>query len=90
MNNVINNFLRANWEAIRVSLALDGRYAAAFDSGNLAGEGFVNEGMGGNGPRNPVYGQTSLVRLVLILDPGPPATFWVYTAFPNYLGTPAH
>ena len=90
MNRVINDYLRANWERIRTNLALDGRHADAFDAGGLTGEGFVNSNMGGNGPPNPVYGRTSLVRIVVFLDPGPPAGFFVYTAFPNFLGTPAY
>lgn len=90
MNEAINDYLRANWEAIKMDLALEGRHAKAFDSGKLAGEGFVNESYGTSNPVKPRYARTSLVRLILVLRPGAPPSFFVYTAFPNYLGTAAY
>jgi hypothetical protein len=90
MNQVVNDYVQRNWEQIKLDMALNGRHANAFDAGTLVGEGFVNKGMGGAGSRQAVYAQTSLVRMVVTLDPGPPAGIFVYTTFPNYLGTPAY
>jgi hypothetical protein len=90
MNQVVNDYIRNNWERIRLDVAVNGKHANAFDAGTLVGEGFVNAGMGGAGPRQAAYAQTSLVRIIVNVDPGPPAGIFVYTTFPNYLGTPAY
>jgi uncharacterized membrane protein HdeD (DUF308 family) len=88
MNNTVNEYIRANWEQIKLDLSLNGRHRANFDAGHAVGEGFFNSGMGGTGPRVAVYGQTSIVRITIILDAGPPVDFYVLTTFPNILGTP--
>jgi len=90
MNSVVDSYLRANWADIVADLALNGRHVNAFDAGQLVGEGFYNTGMHGVGPRVGKYARTGLVRLVVLLDPGPPVDFFVMTSFPNALGTPAH
>lgn len=90
MNQVVEDYVRLNWEQIKLDMALNGRHATAFDAGTLVGEGFLNKGMGGAGSRQAVYAQTSLVRLIVNLDLGPPAGIFVYTIFPNHLGTPAY
>jgi hypothetical protein len=57
------------------------------------GEGFFNPNQGlpgGATNRQAVYIRTNLVRVVIHLIPGPPPDFYVFTAFPNPLGAPAH
>ena len=39
MNRVVNEHLSSNWEKIRSDLAVNGRYEATFNQGNLTGEG---------------------------------------------------
>ena len=85
MNRTVNDYVRANWDNIRSSLALDGEFDATFDAGHRTGEGFYNEGMYGAGPRSAHYGQTSHVTLRLRLIPGDPPQFMVVTAFPSGL-----
>ena len=85
MNRTVNEHLRANWEAIRSDLALNGEYNGTFDAGHRTGEGFFNEGMFGAGARSARYGQTSNVTLRLRLLPATPPRFFVVTAFPSGL-----
>jgi hypothetical protein len=88
MQKTVNDYIRANWEAIRSDLALNGDHSQSFNTGNAVGEGFYNSGSHGQGPRNAVYTKTSLVRITIILEPGPPPSFYVLTTFPNIAGTP--
>lgn len=82
MNDTINTYLRANWEMIRLELAMEGRFQITFDAGNAVGEGFYNAGQMGIGAVDAVYHQTSTVSLTLQLIPGQPPSFFVVTAFP--------
>jgi len=55
-----------------------------YDSGGSVGRGFINAGALGLGPApQPEPHATSWVTLTLILIPGPPAGFYVLTAFPT-------
>jgi hypothetical protein len=90
MNQVVNDYLQAHWEEIRIDLALSGRHAKAFDAQRKIGEGFFNEGMYGTGPRRAKYSTTSLVRILVVLDGGSPPRYFVYTTFPNALGGEAY
>ena len=90
MNRVVNDYLRANWERIKLDLATDGRHTGTGDAGNAVGEGFINPGQGGLGPRSALYMRTSLFRLTIRISYGPPVGFYIVTAFPNALGAPGH
>lgn len=94
MNRTVNQYLRENWTRIRADLATTGRHAAAFKAPpGAVGEGFFNPNQGlpgGAANREAFYMKTNLVRIVINLIPGPPPDFYVYTAFPNPLGAPAH
>lgn len=68
MNQTINDHISKNWDAIRWDLANKGEYKALFDAGKAVGEGYYNKGMYGNGPRQAVYGKTSMVKVVLTID----------------------
>ncbi|MEU4215715.1 hypothetical protein [Actinoplanes sp. NPDC026623] len=83
MSRTINEYVRQNWETIRHDLAFDGRHRGGFDAGHRVGEGYVNSGMFGAGPRVSQYAATSLVKIRIQLVPGsdPPVPF-VVTAFP--------
>jgi hypothetical protein len=87
MNRTINDYVSRNWERIRNNLAIAGEHEDVFDAGHRVGEGFVNRGMYGAGPRVAQYGTTSVVRIVIHLVPGsdPPEPF-ILTAFPTALG----
>ncbi|WP_157437135.1 hypothetical protein [Actinoplanes subtropicus] len=87
MNRTVNDYVRAHWEQIRNNLATDGVHQATFDAGHRIGEGFVNTGMGGAGPRRAQYMTTSVVRILIAIAPGtdPPEPF-IVTAFPAGLG----
>jgi hypothetical protein len=86
MNRAVNEHIRANWDLIRQSLAVDGTYEATFDTGNAVGEGFFNENIARPQPPNAVYHQTSNVTLTLRLIPGNPPTFFIVRAFPAGAG----
>ena len=87
MNRTINDYVSKNWELIRNDLAIRGTHRAVFDAGHRVGEGFVNRGMGGAGPRQAQFTTTSVVRILIRLVPGsdPPEPF-IVTAFPSALG----
>ena len=87
MNRTVNDYVSRNWEQIRNNLAIAGEHEDVFDAGHRIGEGFVNRGMYGAGPRAAQYGTTSVVRIVIHLVPGsdPPEPF-ILTAFPTALG----
>ena len=87
MNRVVNEHLRANWEKIRSDVAVNGRYEATFNQGNLVGEGFFNQSFGTPEPARPVFSQTSTVTITIDLAPGrnPPA-IRIIRAFPNGRG----
>lgn len=87
MNRTINDHVSQNWEVIRNELAIYGQYETTFDAGHRVGEGYVNRGMFGAGPRQAQYAATSIVRIVIHLVPGsdPPEPF-ILTAFPTGLG----
>ncbi|MBM2621797.1 hypothetical protein JIG36_40465 [Actinoplanes sp. LDG1-06] len=86
MNREVNRYVRENWEAIRSDLALTGRHKDGFDAHHRVGEGFYNKGMHGAGPREAVYGVTSLVivRIKLVAGSDPPQVF-VDSAYPSGL-----
>jgi len=63
MTREINDYVRRNWENIRGDLAIDGVHEGRFDAHHRVGEGFLNGGMYGFGPRQAHYLPTSLVRL---------------------------
>ena len=87
MNRVVNEHLSSNWEKIRSDLAVNGRYEATFNQGNLTGEGFHNASYGTPNAPRAVYGQTSMVTITMEMIPGrnPPA-FRIIRAFPNGRG----
>jgi hypothetical protein len=83
MTREINDYVRRNWETIRSDLASDGFHEGRYDAGHRVGEGFVNGGMYGLGPRHADYTPTSLVRLRIRLVPGSdPAQPFLVSAFP--------
>ncbi|GIM96884.1 hypothetical protein [Paractinoplanes toevensis] len=87
MNRTINDYVEKNWERIRTNLAINGQHRDVFDAGHAVGEGYVNPGMYGAGPRQSQYSVTSTVRILIELAPGtdPPQPF-IVTAFPTGLG----
>ncbi|MFF5288759.1 hypothetical protein [Paractinoplanes globisporus] len=87
MNRTINDYVSRNWEQIRSDLAVGNKHRAVFDAGRRVGEGYVNKGMGGAGPREAQYVTTSVVRILIDVVPGsdPPVPF-IVTAFPSALG----
>jgi hypothetical protein len=87
MHRTINDYVRDHWDEIRADLAIDGEHRAIFAAGHRVGEGFVNKGMGGAGPREAQYAVTSTVRITIDIAPGtdPPEPF-IVTAFPSALG----
>ncbi|MFD4461783.1 putative T7SS-secreted protein [Nocardia sp. NPDC058480] len=82
MNSTVNDYLRANWDAIRSDLALDGRHRAVFDAGRPTGLGFYNEGMYSPGPRSAHLHHARNAAVVFELIPGSPPSFMVITAYP--------
>jgi len=83
MTREINDYVRRNWENIRGDLAIDGVHEGRFDAHHRVGEGFLNGGMYGFGPRQAHYLPTSLVRLRIRLVPGSdPAQPFLFSAFP--------
>lgn len=83
MTREVNDYVRRNWESIRSDLALGGRHKGQFDAGHRIGEGFLNGGMYGTGPRQAHYMVTSLVRITINLVPNSdPAKAFVVSAFP--------
>lgn len=82
INETVNAYLRAHWEAIRQDLALNGVHEGTFHAGDLIGEGFFNRGMGGFGPRAAVFHQTGFVTITFEFIPGNPPSFFVVRAFP--------
>jgi len=83
MTREVNDYVQHNWESIRSDLATDGFHEARFDTGHRIGEGFLNRGMYGFGPRQAEYTPTSLVRLRIRLVPGSdPAQPFIVSAFP--------
>jgi hypothetical protein len=83
MTREINDYVQRNWEAIRSDLATDGVHEGRYDAGHRVGEGFLNGGMYGFGPRQAQYTPTSLVRLRIRLVPGSdPAQLLLVSAFP--------
>ncbi|WP_203821893.1 hypothetical protein [Paractinoplanes ferrugineus] len=87
LHRTVNDYVQNNWERIRSNLAVNGEHEDVFDAGHAIGEGFVNAGMFGAGPRQAQYSVTSTVRIVIQLDLGtdPPQPF-IVTAFPTGLG----
>jgi hypothetical protein len=86
MVRVINEYLRANWEQIKLDLALNGEHSGGMDAGNVVGEGFVRTGTAA--APDPVYVTSSLVRIVIQFVPGPPPDFFIVTAYPAPMGVP--
>jgi hypothetical protein len=83
MTREINDYVQRNWETIRSDLATDGVHEGRYDAGHRVGEGFLNGGMYGFGPRQAQYTPTSLVRLRIRLVPGAdPAQPLLVSAFP--------
>ncbi len=83
MTREINEYVQRNWENIRGDLALKGFHRAGYNAGHRVGEGFLNGGMYGFGPRQAEYMSTSLVRLRIRLVPGAdPARLFLVSAFP--------
>jgi hypothetical protein len=83
MTREINDYVQRNWETIRSDLATDGVHEGRYDAGHRVGEGFLNGGMYGLGPRRAQYTPTSLVRLRIRLVPGSdPAQPFLVSAFP--------
>ena len=83
MTREINGYVQRNWETIRSDLATTGVHEGRYDAGHRVGEGFLNGGMYGFGPRHAEYTPTSLVRLRIRLVPGSdPAQPFLVSAFP--------
>ncbi|MGK5684908.1 hypothetical protein [Actinoplanes sp. URMC 104] len=83
MAREVNGYIRRNWETIRSDLALEGRHKGHFDAGHRVGEGFINSGMHGTGPRQAHYMVTSLVRVTInLVADSDPAKAFVVSAFP--------
>lgn len=92
MNQTVNNYLKANWDKIRLDLAVNGRHANNFTAPpGAVGEGFFNpnQALPGPLPRVANFMESNLVRIVIVFSPGPPADFFIQTTFPNALGAPA-
>jgi len=83
MNRAINDYVQRNWERIRNDLAEDGSHEDVYDAHHRIGEGFVNKGMYGAGPRQSQYATTSMFKVRIKLVPGsdPPEPF-LLTAYP--------
>jgi hypothetical protein len=94
MNNTVNEYMRTNWDQIRLDLAEGGQHSANFNARNGAvGEGFFDPnqtlpGPPGGRPPAAAFMETSLVRITIELIPGPPPDFFIVTTFPNALGAP--
>jgi hypothetical protein len=84
MVQALNDFIRANWDAIRTELALHGEYAGGGDAGTAVGEGFVNAGSGA--APAPTFVVSSLFKVRIKLIEGPPIDFFVNTGFPSPMG----
>jgi hypothetical protein len=83
MTREINDYVRRYWETIRSDLAAEGVHEGRHNAGHRVGEGFLNGGMYGLGPRQADYTPTSLVRLRIRLVPGAdPARPFLVSAFP--------
>lgn len=83
MTREINDYVERNWETIRSDLATDSVHEGRYKADRRVGEGFLNGGMYGFGPRHADYVPTSLVRLRIRLVPGAdPAQPFLVSAFP--------
>ncbi len=61
-----------------------GVHEGRYDAGHRVGEGFLNGGMYGFGPRRAQYTPTSLVRVRIRMVPGSdPAQPFLVSAFPT-------
>ena len=87
MNRTVNDYLQNNWEQVRSDLALEGRHEATFNTGNAVGEGYYNSGQYGAGPRQAVYGQTSMATITINTVPGNPSAINIVRAYPNGSGS---
>lgn len=83
-NEIIDKHVVENWDVIRESLVQRGSYAATFDAGRLAGEGFYNQNAYVGGTRVAVPDQTSHVTVVIRLDPITQTIPYIHTSFPTY------
>ena len=84
MVQALNEFIRANWEAIRTELALHGEYASGGDAGSAIGEGFVNSGSAATPVSTFVVSSLFKIRIKLI--EGPPIDYFIVTGFPSPMG----
>jgi hypothetical protein len=83
MTREVNDYVQRNWDEIRSDLATNGVHEARFNAGHRVGEGFVNGGMHGFGPRQAEYLPTSLVQMrIRLVDGSDPAEPFIISAFP--------
>ena len=84
MNRTINEYMQKNWNQIREDLVFNDkhRHEAVFDAGKSIGEGFYNKNQMGMGSVDPVYHQTSKVKIVITLDQIEPLTPIIVTSYP--------
>ena len=84
LTEVVNKYLKENWDRIRSDLAQEGKHSKPLvDAGEAVGEGFFNKNFGQPGSaRVPVYHVTSIFSISIELIPGNPPSFVIITTFP--------
>jgi hypothetical protein len=86
INDVLNRYLRDNWDDVRLDLALREKHTKLVQHEHAVGEGFRNANFGQENSRpRSVYLQTNFYEITLdLLHPGRgPPVIQVTTAFPN-------
>jgi hypothetical protein len=87
LNQVVNRYLRANWEAIRNDLIRRAEHENTFDAGGPVGDSYVNTRAGqpgGTANPNPVLiPNVERVTIVIRYDPGGNPPFHIHTVYPD-------
>ncbi|MEA2182602.1 MAG: hypothetical protein QOF69_1787 [Solirubrobacteraceae bacterium] len=87
LNQVVNRYLRANWEAIRADLVNSARHESIFGADGPVGDAYVNTRAGQpGGAANPnavrITG-VERVTITIIYQPGAVPPFYVLRTYPN-------
>jgi hypothetical protein len=87
LNQVVNRFLRANWEAVRAALVRGGEYETTFEADGPVGDAYYNTRyQAPGGAQNPVAAHVpdvSRVTITIEYDPGAPSGFRVIRTYPD-------
>jgi hypothetical protein len=87
LNQVVNRYLRANWEAIRGDLIRRAEHENTFDAGGPVGDSYINTRFGQPGgaanPEPALIPNVGRVTIVIRYDPGATPPFHIHTVYPD-------